>query len=162
MKNLHPDYAIKNSSQDILERTKYAENVSDIMLAQTEQSLNNGLVIGLYGAWGDGKTSFINLIKECLKIKSPNIVKNSENFVKIKTIVNTIFNYLCIVFLCSFNFIYFLSKYNIFENIVDSIVLFYASIPTILIILTILALVLRCYYHNLFEQIHLLFYYIDL
>ena len=134
MKKLQTDYAIQNATQDELERAKYAESIADILLAQNNEELEEGIVLGLYGSWGSGKTSFINLVKESLCSKCPNIIKSAEKYTKLKQNINKYFNFLCIFLLCSFDFIYFLSKYNIFENITDS---FYHIYPHIFLVILI-------------------------
>lgn len=134
MKKLQTDYAIQNATQDELERAKYAESIADILLSQNNEELEEGIVLGLYGSWGSGKTSFINLVKESLCSKCPNLIKSSEKYTKHKQYINICFNWFCILLLWSFDFIYFLSKYNIFENITDS---FYHIYPHIFLVILI-------------------------
>ena len=55
---ISPDLPIKEASEDLLNRTKFAES-----LAYAIQKYDNpySFSIGLYGPWGSGKTSLINL-----------------------------------------------------------------------------------------------------
>lgn len=50
--------------QDKFSRWEFAERVAQVIARRDDPS---SLVIGLYGAWGDGKTSVLNFIKESLK-----------------------------------------------------------------------------------------------
>lgn len=70
------DLPIKSKKQDILERAKFAESLSKAILDyQDEESLT----LGLYGSWGSGKTSIINMAIEKINEgdgkDKPNILK---------------------------------------------------------------------------------------
>lgn len=53
------DKPIENASQDLLSRDEFAKRFSKALLGYEDIS---GLCIGLFGAWGSGKTSLLNLI----------------------------------------------------------------------------------------------------
>ena len=53
---------INNSKQDLFNFKHYAEKVKRII--QLNSSNNEPLTIGIYGKWGEGKTSFLNLLKD--------------------------------------------------------------------------------------------------
>lgn len=55
---------IQSDAQDLLNRSVYARKLADAILAQTQPDC---LVIGLYGTWGSGKTSILNLMENRLK-----------------------------------------------------------------------------------------------
>ncbi len=55
------DKAIETSSDDLLGRTKFSKHISNSILSWRGQE---SLVIGIYGQWGSGKSSVINLVKE--------------------------------------------------------------------------------------------------
>ncbi|UZN08167.1 KAP family NTPase [Leptospira santarosai] len=55
------DKAINTSSEDLLGRTKFSRHISNSLLSWGGQE---SLVIGIYGHWGSGKSSVINLVKE--------------------------------------------------------------------------------------------------
>lgn len=55
------DFPISRKSEDLLGRTKFAE---DLAKAIHGYDLNECLTIGIFGEWGSGKSSLINLIKE--------------------------------------------------------------------------------------------------
>ncbi len=61
------DDAITDLTQDELEHAKHAINFADIVLASKSHA---GLVLGLDGPWGVGKTSFVNLVENRLAEKS--------------------------------------------------------------------------------------------
>ena len=70
------DKPITNQSDDILGRTRFAEKISSMILSYIEAHSEDkeGLVIGLEGSWGSGKTSLIRLIQDCLrKVNHPNM-----------------------------------------------------------------------------------------
>lgn len=58
------DLPIENKEHDILGRAKFASKIVNIISMYTEVHKNDGagLVIGLQGPWGCGKTSVVNLI----------------------------------------------------------------------------------------------------
>jgi len=63
----HPfsaDRPIKNREEDILGRRQFAEAIAEAI--QNWKS-NDSLVIGLYGEWGSGKTSIVNMALDALK-----------------------------------------------------------------------------------------------
>lgn len=60
---LNSDAPIKSSSEDILGRSKFAEQLAQSIINYTQIDSFN---IGLYGEWGSGKTSVINMVEESL------------------------------------------------------------------------------------------------
>ncbi len=64
---LAADQPISSSTQDRLNRTGFAGEIAKAILGlKTEESL----VLGIHGAWGTGKTSLLNLIREQLEQRS--------------------------------------------------------------------------------------------
>jgi predicted KAP-like P-loop ATPase len=64
---LTADQPISSSTQDLLNRTGFAGEIAKgILSLRTEESF----VIGIHGAWGTGKTSLLNLIREQLQRSS--------------------------------------------------------------------------------------------
>jgi len=61
--NIHflDDNAINKPEQDLFNFKFYAEKVQKLI--QLNSSNHNPLTIGIYGKWGEGKTSFLNLIE---------------------------------------------------------------------------------------------------
>ena len=66
MNNIKLDNPISKSTADKLNRKNFAEHISNIMRQFCNIEDSSSIVFGLYGKWGDGKTSLINLIKENL------------------------------------------------------------------------------------------------
>lgn len=65
------DIAIKESKDDKLNRTEFAKRlVASVNSWKEEESI----VIGLYGEWGTGKTSVLNLMQEGLNKKQNTII----------------------------------------------------------------------------------------
>lgn len=54
------DRPLTNRDEDRLSRAAFADRIATILAAQPEDS---GVVVGLYGAWGDGKTTVLNLLR---------------------------------------------------------------------------------------------------
>jgi predicted KAP-like P-loop ATPase len=67
---MNNDKPINNKKEDKIERSRFAEKLVEEIYAWEDP--DTSLVIGIYAKWGEGKTSFLNLIKE-------QIEKNSEN-----------------------------------------------------------------------------------
>ena len=80
-----PDRPIESEKDDILGRASFARALGDAIITYKH---TDSLVIGLYGAWGSGKTSIINMALEHIdaayrkdKMKGPIIVQfNPWNF----------------------------------------------------------------------------------
>ena len=64
--SLATDTPIKAREQDLIGRTPFAERLADILKSAAGPG---SLVIGLYGPWGSGKTSVINLVENALSRK---------------------------------------------------------------------------------------------
>ncbi len=61
------DAPIQTAEQDRFNRSGFAHRIAETIRNRTDSS---SLVIGVYGAWGDGKTSVLNLIKTTLDHES--------------------------------------------------------------------------------------------
>ena len=74
--NYYADRPIENKASDLLGRSSFSEKLSK---AIGGYDARDGLVIGIYGKWGDGKTSIVNMILENLnnnsKVDKPLIIK---------------------------------------------------------------------------------------
>ena len=64
-----PDQPIKSYKEDILDRRPFAQSLGNAILSYKEK---DSIVIGLFGAWGSGKTSIINMALEHIGIVSEN------------------------------------------------------------------------------------------
>jgi len=69
------DRPIVRSEQDRLNRTVFAQYLARCMLDHTSVE---SLVIGLYGGWGSGKTSLINLTLEELRLAASNMLDDEK------------------------------------------------------------------------------------
>lgn len=66
-----PDNPIKNPSEDLLGRYAFSKRIATAIANLTNDT---STVIGLYGAWGSGKTSIINMAEVELKQIDPNTI----------------------------------------------------------------------------------------
>lgn len=57
----NPDLPIKDSNEDMLNRGSFAESLADTII---QYSFSSSFTIGLYGKWGSGKTSLLNMVLE--------------------------------------------------------------------------------------------------
>ena len=62
-----PDQPIKSYKEDILGRSPFAQSLGNAILSYEEK---DSIVIGLFGAWGSGKTSIINMALEHIDLIS--------------------------------------------------------------------------------------------
>ncbi len=60
------DVPIQKPEEDRFHRREFAARIADIIAQRTDSS---SIVLGIYGAWGDGKTSILNLLRESLKTR---------------------------------------------------------------------------------------------
>lgn len=58
------DEPITDKSEDEYQRAEYTQNLADALLNNTD---SHGLIIGIHGPWGSGKTSLKNLLINALK-----------------------------------------------------------------------------------------------
>ena len=69
--NYFADNPISTASEDLLQRSKFVERiVREIDMIDASQ----GYVMAVMGQWGSGKTSVLNLVKECLQNKEMLVV----------------------------------------------------------------------------------------
>lgn len=64
------DRPIQDRAKDVLGRRGFAEALAD---AIQRWSGRESLVLALYGAWGNGKTSIKNMTLDCLRANSPGV-----------------------------------------------------------------------------------------
>jgi hypothetical protein len=64
---LHHDQPIKNAKDDLFGWDDLAKRLGDALTLTSEDPI----VIGLYGAWGSGKSSLMNMVAESLEARPP-------------------------------------------------------------------------------------------
>ena len=68
MSDNHPGYVtdapITQPPEDRFSRVTFAERIAHTIIAQRDPA---SIVVGIYGPWGDGKTSVLNLIERVLE-----------------------------------------------------------------------------------------------
>ncbi|MCH9739997.1 MAG: hypothetical protein K0U38_04030 [Epsilonproteobacteria bacterium] len=72
MSSLSVDKPIEKKSEDFLGRKSFAETVTNAILEYDDKN-SESLTIGLYGKWGSGKTSIINMVLEDIE-KEDNVI----------------------------------------------------------------------------------------
>lgn len=65
------DRPIEDASHDDFQRNPFALRIAKILI---ERKSPESIVVGLYGKWGEGKSSVINLIKEKLNASSDKVI----------------------------------------------------------------------------------------
>jgi len=73
-----PDQPIKSYKDDILGRRPFAQSLGNAILSYKEK---DSIVIGLFGAWGSGKTSIINMALEHIDLVSKNKIDDEKPIV---------------------------------------------------------------------------------
>jgi predicted KAP-like P-loop ATPase len=58
------DQPISSKSEDRFDRWPFAQRVADTLGKRNDRG---SLVVGIYGQWGDGKTSVLRMMEEALK-----------------------------------------------------------------------------------------------
>lgn len=61
------DIPIENENEDILDRKEFVNAVADSLI---NYQSSDSLVVGLYGEWGSGKTSILNMVKNQIMSKT--------------------------------------------------------------------------------------------
>lgn len=68
---ISPDLPIMRSSEDKLNRESFAKSLANVIL---QSDFPTSFTVGLYGAWGSGKTSLLNMITEQIERSSTDVV----------------------------------------------------------------------------------------
>lgn len=68
---ISPDLPITKSSEDKLNRQAFTESLAHVLL---QSSFPTSFTVGLYGAWGSGKTSLLNMVIEQVESKDNNAI----------------------------------------------------------------------------------------
>lgn len=68
---LSADEPIKKSEDDKLNRRSFTESLAKTIV---QNSFSSSFSIGLYGKWGSGKTSLVNMVLETVKEDEPNAI----------------------------------------------------------------------------------------
>ena len=61
---INPDLPISRASEDKLNRSSFAKSLAKVLLDYTAPY---SFSIGLYGEWGSGKTSLLNMVLETVE-----------------------------------------------------------------------------------------------
>jgi len=86
------DEPITSVKDDLLGRVPFAHRVAEVIASRDATA---GLVVGIYGKWGDGKTSVLNLLAARLRSNHPEAIAISFNpwhFSSVETLVRGLFD----------------------------------------------------------------------
>ena len=67
-----PERPIEQKADDFLDRGDFVERLARSLVAPDVRS--TGIVIGLTGSWGSGKSSILNLLREHLRLQYPDAI----------------------------------------------------------------------------------------
>lgn len=73
-----PDQPIQSFKEDILNRRQFAQALGKAILSHRDK---NSVAIGLFGSWGSGKTSIVNMTLEYIDGFSRNVLDEEKNIV---------------------------------------------------------------------------------
>ena len=68
---ISPDLPIMKSSEDKLNRESFVKSLANVIL---QSAFPTSFTVGLYGAWGSGKTSLLNTVIEQIERSSTDVV----------------------------------------------------------------------------------------
>ena len=68
---INPDLPIMKSSEDKLNRESFVKSLANVIL---QSAFPTSFTVGLYGAWGSGKTSLLNMVIEQIERSSTDVV----------------------------------------------------------------------------------------
>jgi predicted KAP-like P-loop ATPase len=71
-----PDQPIKSNKDDKLNRSAFAQSLGEAIISYKDE---DSIVIGLFGTWGSGKTSIINLVLEHIALISKDNSSSSSS-----------------------------------------------------------------------------------
>jgi predicted KAP-like P-loop ATPase/predicted transcriptional regulator len=78
--NVYTDKPVNNSEEDKFQRYEFSKRIADTIINSDNK---DSVVIGIYGAWGEGKTSVMNFIYTELS-KENNIINKENNIILFK------------------------------------------------------------------------------
>ena len=120
MEVLNNDKPLESTNEDKLDRTRYAKSIAEILISYKDKTLDEGLVFGLYGEWGSGKTSFINFIKEYLKKSFSNKDTKKNSSWNLTNYLKWLVSLLFLILILYFNLSYFLLNFDIVRFFCES------------------------------------------
>lgn len=68
---ISPDLPIMKSSEDKLNRESFVKSLANVIL---QSAFPTSFTVGLYGAWGSGKTSLLNMVIEQIERSSTDVI----------------------------------------------------------------------------------------
>jgi predicted KAP-like P-loop ATPase len=73
-----PDQPIESEKDDVLDRARFAKSLAEAMLSY---AYSDSVVTALYGIWGSGKSSVINMVVEHVLKSSANLTEEKKTIV---------------------------------------------------------------------------------
>lgn len=94
--NYIADIPVNTKEEDKFQRFPFGKRIAETILSREGQ---DSIVIGLYGIWGEGKTSLLNFIRSEVKLHRPNVVQftfNPWRFADEAALLTSFFNTLAV------------------------------------------------------------------
>src|SRR5947208_410009 len=93
MQKMYYDCPIEKEKDDEFQRFHFAERLAKVIL---HKQSSNALAIGIYGKWGEGKTSIMNFVKKSLKKSDKTVIIdfNPWRFTDENQLLSSFFNLL--------------------------------------------------------------------
>lgn len=90
------DLPLEDDSRDWFQRSAFANRIADTIVSRND---SDSIVVGIYGKWGEGKTTVLNFISKKIKTIDPEIIQikfNPWRFSDEITLLNSFFNMLAV------------------------------------------------------------------
>lgn len=139
MNNIKNDLPIENVEEDLFNRVSFAENIADIIYNIDKSKIKEqGIVFGLNGTWGSGKSSLINLIKDNLIQKGYQILSNK----KFPNFYSSLWKAILVYIILNFHFLQFFLEFDVVKHFFEALPFQYYTFTFLVWLLRIFLIIL--------------------